>query len=71
MLVRATRKKLDIHITLENDDPDDGMRAGYYAWVPSDDQSDFAVGPFKTKKAANEGALAHLKKLGYRVTPCR
>jgi len=50
------------------DDASDGMRAGYYAWVgPPDDQSDFAVGPFTPRQAAIDGAIAALKRHGYRV----
>lgn len=70
MIVKCT-STTTMEITVshqERDDPEDGTRKGFYAWVgPPDDQSDFAVGPFATKKAAEDGALVRLKRHGYTV----
>lgn len=71
MKVRAT-KTVVYEISVQHqkeDDPDDGQRAGYWAWVgPPDDQSDFVVGPYKTAADARHGAVIRLEQMDYKVT---
>lgn len=70
MLVKATKTvtyEISIYEQLE-DDPEDGMRKGIYAFVgPPDEQSEFAVGPFKSRMAARTGAVKQLERMGYTV----
>jgi hypothetical protein len=70
MRVRAT-KTVECAISVSEQreyDPDDGTGPGFYAWVgPPGDQSDFAVGPFKTAKAARVGACERLRRMGYEL----
>jgi hypothetical protein len=74
MRVRATKAVVyEIRISRQREhDPDDGTGPGFYAWVgPPDDQSDFAVGPFKTMADARVGACERLRRMGYQVEEAR
>lgn len=70
MIVQATRVATFEISTYhqQQDDPDDGMRAGHYAMVgPPGEQSDFAVGPCKTPTLARAAAVRRLERMGYQV----
>lgn len=74
MRVRATKSvTYEIRVSEQRErDPEDGTGPGFYAWVgPPDDQSDFAVGPFKTAADARQGAVLRLEQMDYKVTRVR
>lgn len=70
MILRCTK-----HTTYEarcvyqrEHDYSDNTYPGWYAWVgPPGDQSDFVVGPCKTRAAAEESAMRSLERIGYTV----
>lgn len=63
MIVKVT-KTVEYEIGIQyqrNYDPDDGQQPGYYAWVGEPgQQSDWCLGPFKTREAAIAGAKKRL-----------
>lgn len=71
MRVRATKTvEYEISVSEQREyDPDDGTGPGFYAWVGTPgDQSDWVVGPCKSRMAARTAAVKRLERMGYKLT---